>query len=123
MQEGELALVARPRVERWVLLLAYTLATVLSQCAHDHGLRMGPPSDHAGAVGGGDPSIVAHDEPTAAAHHDGCVACRFLSENQAAEHIEPAALFVLSEDAPLPPSATPRSGPSPRPSCRAPPLG
>lgn len=117
-------MVVSERVDRWVLLLAYTLATVLSQCAHDHGARPSPSTAHAEAGRDGlGPVIADHDEATAPTHHDGCVACRFLSETPAHQFDLPSFCRVVAEAARLAPSPTPRAGSVIRPSCRAPPLG
>lgn len=116
-------MIVRLRIARWVLALAYTMATALTPCAHDHGSQPSCATEHFGA-GSDDPHprVTSHPESISDSDAHGCVACRFLNENQATQGLGPGLPPSLIVDASLSPYPSPRAGPLVRPTGRGPPL-
>lgn len=111
------------RNARWGLLLAYLSAMVFAHGAHDHGHPALWATSTAESSGDGPSwSHADQDEATSRTHHDGCAACRFLSESQVFEalHFDASPLLVGAAASFLPLAYS--DGSVLRSTCRAPPL-
>jgi len=98
------------------------LATVFAQCAHDHGHRVVGATNHATSIDDVPLWSSADDETMVGTSHDGCAACRFLSENQTVESIQPEPSPHVVGEATLDIPVAYAGGSTSRSTCRAPPI-